>query len=68
MPYKGKKLIVARRPWWRHPIFPWGWYSLVMDSFDVSQPLIVDGYHAVGDGGGGAYRYEAPNEPEHGEG
>ncbi|CAJ0710576.1 hypothetical protein ACPCHQ_11895 [Ralstonia thomasii] len=61
MPYKGKKLIVGHRPWWRHPIFPWGWYSLSKDRFDGASPLCVDGYHAPSDGGGGKYEYVVPH-------
>lgn len=55
--YKGKQVIIHRRPWWKHPVFPWGVYSLKMDKFD-DVIVDVDGYFVTGDGGGGEYVYD----------
>jgi hypothetical protein len=54
--YKGKKVIIMPRPWYRHPIFPWGWYSLTKDKVDVSKILEADGYYSPDDGGGGTFK------------
>jgi len=47
--YKNKPLIIAKRPWWRHPVFPWGWYSLKQDNIFSGD---VEGY-------------DKPNNPLH---
>jgi len=52
--YKGKKVIIGRRPWWKNPIFPWGLYSLTQDKIETSS-VKVDGYYIAGDGGGGLF-------------
>ena len=56
MAYKGKPLIVATRPWWRHPIFPWGWYSIKQEPIEGAL-IYADGYHKPGDGGGGLFSF-----------
>lgn len=49
------KPIVIDRPWWRHPIFPWGWYSLRRDvDPNSSERVTLSGYYAPGDAGHGA--------------
>ena len=48
--FKGKPLIAAPRPFWRHPSLPWGWYSLAHDRFGQATTLKADGYHRPGDG------------------
>ena len=71
--YKDKPLIVQKRPWWRHPVFPWGWYSLVQDSTSLSGMTFTlnsgPTFHAEGqyspyDGGGGYFTFKliAPGE------
>lgn len=55
--YKGKKLIIAKRPWWRHPIFPWGWYSLCMDKLEGGK-FEADGHYCDNDGGGGQFAFD----------
>ena len=54
--YKGKPLIIQKRPWWRHPIFPWGWYSLSQDVLlIVGSRFNADGCYSPDDGGGGEF-------------
>ena len=54
--YKNKPLIIAKRPWWRNPMFPWGWYSLVQDGIPTDKaPIFPDGYYEPKDGGGGGW-------------
>jgi hypothetical protein len=60
--YKGKKVITMNRPWYRHPIFPWGWYSLVQDKIDAVD-VMSDGFYKPNDGGGGRFKY-CPNYSE----
>lgn len=45
-----RKIIVTRRPFWRHPFFPWGWYSLTSDDLMHLEQVKVDGYNKPGDG------------------
>ncbi len=54
MTYRNKPLVVSR-PWWRHPIFPWGWYSTVRDNVDRPGEHEVDGYLRPGDSGRGIF-------------
>lgn len=54
--YRGKPLIVASRPFWRHPYWAWGWYSLTQDALH-DEWLDADGYFKPGDGGGGGFRW-----------
>ena len=53
------KPIVTKRQWWRfwrHPVFPWGWQSLVeIDISPVHSLVFVCGYHRPGDGGDCTY-------------
>lgn len=57
--HKNKPFIVSRRPLWRHYIFPWGWYSIVMDFHKLStDEIIADGYRAPNDGGGGVFCWD----------
>lgn len=59
--YKGKPVVVTPRPWYRHPIFPWGYYSLVNDKID-RQFIQVDGYNIPGDGCTTLYERRITNE------
>lgn len=63
--HKGKPVIVGHRPWWRHPVFPWGWYSLIADNLTTNEsggPLIeADGYCTPQDGGGGKFGWDGRN-------
>jgi len=54
-----RKIISAKRPFWRHPIFPWGWYSLTNDSPTVFKTQIIktDGCYKPGDGGDRIYNF-----------
>ena len=63
--YKDKPLIIAKRPFWRHPVFPWGWYSLTQDRISPDNSVIFpDGYYKPKDGGGGTLYWDAQeNEP-----
>jgi hypothetical protein len=54
--YKNKKVIIMRRPLWRHPVFPWGWYSLMHDKFEGDE-VMSDGYLTPNDGGGGLFKF-----------
>lgn len=63
MPYKGKKLIIHERPWWRHPIFPWGWYSLKQDKV-IGDEVRADGFAMPSDGGGGLYQWVTKKSEE----
>jgi len=57
--YKNKPLIIGHRPWYRHPIFPWGWYSMTQDNISTETGVIeADGYYADSDGGGGAFYWD----------
>jgi hypothetical protein len=56
--YKGKPLIIAKRPWWKHPIFPWGVYSLTMDRLSGDK-FEADGYFTEKDGGAGVFEYKS---------
>mgnify|MGYP001560874679 CR=1 FL=1 len=50
--YKGKPIIIGARKWWRHPAFPWGWYSVVTDWRKLPKTTInALGYYSPGDGG-----------------
>ncbi len=53
--YKGKTLIIGDRPWYRHPVFPWGVYSLRMDKIKVDKSVEVNGYYVKDGGGGGTF-------------
>lgn len=54
--YNGKPVIAAKRPFWRHPIFPWGWYSLSHDACLLSYHWIkTDGHDRPYDRGGMSY-------------
>ena len=53
--YKNKPVIIGFRPWWKHPSFPWGVYSVSQDKIKPGNTLSVEGYHSAGDGGGGEY-------------
>lgn len=58
------KPIVIDRPWWRHPIFPWGWRSLRKDVRPQDgQTIELSGRYAPGDGGGGVFTYLEPYGP-----
>lgn len=59
--YKNKPLIIAKRPWWRNPIFPWGWYSLTMDSLS-GDSFNVDGYYCPADSGGSTFIWVEDSE------
>lgn len=48
-----RPIVVMPRKWWRHPVFPWGVYSMVQDDFSEVETLFVDGYSVPFDGGGG---------------
>ena len=61
--YKGKTLIVCSRPWWRHPILPWGWYSLLLDQLPTDIELVADGFKTPDDLNGGKYILRA--EPDY---
>lgn len=52
--YRNKPVIVKRRPWWRHPVFPWGWYSLSQDRL-ASNSIHTEGFYRPGDGSGGTW-------------
>ena len=52
--YKDKPLIIAKRPFWRHPVFPWGWYSLVQDDMR-GDDFTADGYYSPNDSGGSTF-------------
>lgn len=57
-----KPIIVARPPWWRHHIFPWGWRRLENCILAAGGKVRVDGYYKPNDGGGGLYRVVAAQE------
>jgi hypothetical protein len=61
--YKGKPVIVQKRPWWRNPIFPWGWYSMTQDNIS-DKFIMTEGYYKLNDGGGGEFRWSAIKEPD----
>jgi len=63
MSFRGKPLIVAPRPWWRHRIFPWGWYSLSQDALPTYGEMNADGHYSPNDGGGGPFVW-SPNAPD----
>ena len=50
--YKNKPVIIGYRPWWRNPVFPWGWYSIIQDNIFCSD---IDGHFRPNDGGGGSF-------------
>lgn len=60
--YKGKPLIISNRPWWRHHIFKWGWYSLSQDDFELNEVINADGYHKPNDDGGGKFKHRKYDE------
>lgn len=67
MSFRGKPLIVGKRPWWRHHIFQWGWYSLSQDRLPIREQLEADGHYFPGDGGGGSWSWSWPiNVPDDG--
>ena len=49
--YKNKP-VVWIRPWYRHPYFPWGWYSICRDNgkFKIGENVYADGYKKPFDG------------------
>lgn len=55
MMYKGKPVIIQTRPWYRHHVLPWGWYSLFTDNINT-KIVAADGYHTPNDGGGGNFK------------
>ena len=58
--YKDKPLIIAKRPFWRHPVFPWGWYSLLdILPKDDGEQYECEGHRKPGDGKGGAFFWDA---------
>jgi len=63
--YKGKQVIIGNRHWWRHPIFPWGVYSLRQDRIDTDE-IRLDGYHTQGDGGGGLFKLMVSSHEDNG--
>lgn len=52
--YKGKKVIIQKRPWYRNPIFPWGWYSIMQDKIDA-KIIEADGYYVPDGFSGGQF-------------
>jgi len=58
--YKGKPVIATKRPFWRSPLFPWGWYSLLSDEIKA-ETIETDGHVKPGDGGAGLYKLEGYN-------
>lgn len=61
--HKEKPLIVER-PWWkfwRHSIFPWGWYQISDVRLSDSEEVITDGRNKPNDGGGGTWRGYDPS-------
>ena len=60
--YKDKPLIVQKRPWWRHHVFPWGWYSLRNMRFLEGDTFDVDGYYRPDDGSGGKFACKAMSD------
>ena len=66
MSYKGKPVIVGERPWWRHPRWAWGWYSLSQDAID-GESIAADGHYEpgdCGDMGAGLWRWDKASEAE----
>lgn len=53
--YNGKPVVMTR-PWWRHPIFPWGWYSLLQDRIEGDR-IESDGYWHPDDHHGGVWEW-----------
>jgi hypothetical protein len=63
--YKGKPVIIQKRPWYRSPVFPWGWYSLIQDNLmEIGKVIDADGYFKPNDNGGGKFR-GAEYNPDH---
>lgn len=61
--YKGKPVILERPRWrfWRHSIFPWGWYDLSQIPVDEEvYHIMTSGDEKPGDGGGGLYIFKPP--------
>jgi len=52
--YKNKPLIIAKRPFWRHPIFSFGWYSICQDDI-YGDDITAEGFFKPGDGGQGKF-------------
>lgn len=49
--YKGKPVIVAKPPFWRHHIFPWGWYSVLDIEVSENEVVNTSGFWKPNDGG-----------------
>jgi len=62
--HKGKPVIISNRPWYRHHVFPWGWYSLIQDNLIYTSPINADGYHKPNDGGGGTFKITKYNDEQ----
>jgi hypothetical protein len=64
---KGKP-VVSFRPLWRHPVFAWGWYSVLEAAAHPGWDRRSDGYYEPGDGGGGEWAWcpDATDNPNGG--
>lgn len=61
--YKGKPVIIGNRPKWRHPVFPWGWYSLTKDGhrIEMTDGITADGYYNPSDDAAGRFVFDDAN-------
>ena len=59
--YKNKPVIIQKRPWYRHPVFPWGWYSMSIDPL-LGFDGFAKGFYKPNDGGGGRFKKIMPNK------
>ena len=58
--------IVARPPWWRWHVFPWGWRQLKNCILEAGGEIWVDGYHYPDDDGRALYRVDPAKQDDGG--